>query len=56
METKEAISILGDELKHCRQHLQFKGKEDAYYKELGDLVSALEIAILALNKQEVDDG
>lgn len=56
MTIHRAIEVLQDELKHTRQHLQFRGKADAYYKELGEFANALEIAILALQKQEVDDG
>lgn len=56
MKTEKAITILKDEVNHCRQHLQFEGKADAYYEEMGDLVSALEMAIEALGNQPVVHG
>lgn len=56
MTIHRAVEVLQDELMHTRQHLQFKGKADVYYKELGEFANALEIAISALQRQEADDG
>lgn len=45
MNKERAIEILNDELQHIKIHLQEKGKAPEYYKELGDICKALELAI-----------
>lgn len=45
MTMPEAIMILKEELHHTEQHLQFKDKSPAYYKELQDIADALKIAL-----------
>lgn len=48
MNRERAIEILNDELQHNKIHLQEKGKAPEYYKELGDICEALELAIKEL--------
>lgn len=55
MTRNEAISILNDELKHCREHLKWPDKAPAYYKEMGDYCDALETAIKALKEPEITE-
>ena len=52
MTQQQALAVLTDELNHSRQHLNEKGKHPDFYKEYGEYVNALEVAIDDIKKIE----
>lgn len=53
MDKEKAIEILSDELKHTKQHMEFRGKAPEYYQEMADIAEALQMAIDALKTATV---
>lgn len=52
----KAIKTLEDELKHAKQHLDFKDMAPEYYQEMREYIEALETAIEAIKERNTASG